>query len=247
MDNFKEIADKCLDGLLRGTFVLRNGHWITSDKIQSNKLSDGSVCEWKPYILEYTSGTQIWLDSNGNQCFNQSPFDVVDFVYPIMHDNNVSRTSDGKARTLSLSLSTARDWYNEGGTKREIALYLFNESELLVRPKSWEQYKSVSGFREDIPMSCGVLYPDPHASTREIQTIEALLRLIAYRKVWVGDWIPDWDDQSQKKYVIRYNERQFKIYETFVSAGLLSFSTFTMADEFRSAFKEDLCTAIGLY
>ena len=243
MNNFKEIADKCLDGLLRGTFVLRNGNRLSSCKLHKVK-SNNSEC--KPYALKYTEGTEILLNTKGRQYSDafQSSYDVVDFLEDSYKEDNKDSFD---VRTLNLSIEEARKWYNEGGQKRDIALYLFKESELLILPKSWEQYKKVSGFREDTPMSCGVLYPDPHASTREIQTIEALLRLIAYRKVWVGGWVPHWDDRSQKKYVIRYNECQFQIYETFVSAGLLSFSTFTMADEFRSAFKEDLCTAIGLY
>lgn len=243
MDNFKEIADKCLDGLLRGTFVLRNGNRLSSCKLHKVK-SNGGEC--KPYALKYTTGTEILLNAKGRQCSDafQSSCDVVDFLENV---DNADNKDSFDVRTLNLSIEEARNWYNEGGQKRDIALYLFKESELLVRPKNWEQYKNVSGFREDKPMSCGVLYPDPHASTQEIRTIEALLRLIAYRKVWVGGWIPYWDDRSQKKYVIRYNDLQFKIYDSFVSAGLLSFPTFEMADEFRSAFKEDLRTAIGFY
>lgn len=59
MENFKEIAEKCLRGELSGTFVLRNGgSW------KSNTLSRYSI-EGKIMPGYYVLGKGLILDSNG--------------------------------------------------------------------------------------------------------------------------------------------------------------------------------------
>lgn len=80
MKDFKEIAERCLNGEISGLFIRRNGTTFPSSKLKKWPKSQASCYPDYPHILENTSCTSglknIFCTSGGNF----SPFDIVDFI-----------------------------------------------------------------------------------------------------------------------------------------------------------------------
>lgn len=49
MENFKEIAEKCLAGELSGTFILQDGSKIKSDYLRKLPPTTSSICSYSLY------------------------------------------------------------------------------------------------------------------------------------------------------------------------------------------------------
>lgn len=66
----------------------------------------------------------------------------------------------------------------------------------------------------------------------------ALWKLLSYRKVWIGEWKPDWTNDLQNKYVLFATERnKISAYTNNTVAHSMSFPTGEMRDEFYESFK----------
>lgn len=90
MDNFKEIAEKCLSGELSGTFVLRNGKEINSEGlIRNNSIYHPYTFFDKPFT--YTNSGSIYNGiASSHEC------DIVNFISDNMQEQIKIDIPEGK-------------------------------------------------------------------------------------------------------------------------------------------------------
>lgn len=78
-NEFKQIADDCLQHKKFGDFILRCGKSVQSKNLQYNTNENGEVYDFKPYILTLNDGVQVFLDTRGREVLHEAPYDVVHF------------------------------------------------------------------------------------------------------------------------------------------------------------------------
>jgi len=131
--------------------------------------------------------------------------------------------------------------------------YANNASRL---PKSWEEFcemypikrkeyfvssasviantLSIKGDNsERLVNSDSNVLPD-HATA---EAVLALCKLIQLRDCYNGDWVPDWLDYFQTKYVIYFNEKGIIKGDRTTSSDILYFKTAEIQDEFLRCFR----------
>lgn len=116
MENFKEIAEKVLNGKLKGTFVLRSGCTRNSNELARNK---NGLTDVFPYYL-VDDGT---LTENGTSYEKvECEYDVVDFIIEDINtltDEEIKKRAELYARYSSRANNTAYYAYIEGARSRE--------------------------------------------------------------------------------------------------------------------------------
>ena len=93
MENFKEIAEKCLAGELSGTFILRNG-----DKcISSNFKKDQSLLTSFIYLehFHYSDNGRCYISTG-----YKSKFDIIDFIPDNMQNQIKIDVPEGKVPVM---------------------------------------------------------------------------------------------------------------------------------------------------
>ena len=66
----------------------------------------------------------------------------------------------------------------------------------------------------------------------------AMMRLMSMRQEWIGDWEPDWNNDTSKKWCIVFQENKLKVDFFIYNALPLSFPTKEMATDFMNTFKD---------
>ena len=81
-------------------------------------------------------------------------------------------------RNLSISLDVAREWYQQGGDLKSIALQVFKEYELHYLPKTWEEFCELTNT--------------PDIQSVGVPTdIIALMKLVKLRDYYCKGWMPE--------------------------------------------------------
>lgn len=153
-----------------------------------------------------------------------------------------------ETRQINLPLDTARRWYEQGGEYRDIALTAFKEHELIGDrlPKTWEEYCAKHGDVGDkIKASLNTTYMTINKYTfsdyNQAQAHIAMIKLHLLRDEYRQGWKPDWGDNS-KKYGIKWNmiagKTRLVIAQHTYDSDSLSFSTYELAEEFLTNFRE---------
>ena len=161
-----------------------------------------------------------------------------------------------EARTITLTLEKAKEFYKKGGEFRDLALSAFTEEELtkVELPKTWEDfcynYKiqneyyigsdsiirqvSLDNFR--LPCRDSNLLPNRRAAEVHL----ALIKLHQLRDCYRQGWKPDWEDDSTPKYCIFFanKEQDLDIYPFYERREFLSFQSRKLAEEFLNNFRE---------
>ena len=230
MNNFKEIADKCLKGELSGTFILRNGSRIYSSLLSVTDKKDF------PYKLD----RRFSYHSNG--CYlssDISDIDIVNFI-PDMEERNVK-----------LTLEKAKEWYKKGGEFKEVALQAYKEEELKkdCRPRSWNEYAKQMGGKRGyyITMNSRISYTDGffdnECDKNTLPTIELAEAFLAYMQVmslykaWIGEWEPDWLS-DQPKFCIEIYVNHLTVGENYNIKSGLPFPSYELAKDFLNTFRD---------
>jgi hypothetical protein len=135
-----------------------------------------------------------------------------------------------------------------------VAVITFKKKERKL-PKSWEEFCEMYPFpigfktvKTDFDPYQGYLVPyhernvdAMHMFTSDRATAEAVLslcQLIQLLNVYNGDWEPDYNDYTQKKHVILFNENELRAVETHSCENrLLIFKTKELRDEFLRYFR----------
>ena len=235
MENFKEIAEKCLRGELSGTFMLRNDARIHSRKLYRQTYSLQS--------FPYTFHSIPYTYSVKGQIFDKkiSDFDIINFI-PDMEERNVK-----------LTLDKAKEWYKKGGELKEVALQAYKEEELKeFRPKSWKEYSFQMSKKLGFFIASDSSVQDYHYGCtnsefdRNIlptkglaEAFLAYMQLMSLRKAWIGEWEPDWnDDTDTNKFCIVVKKDSLKVISCCTISCPLSFPTLELANDFLGTFRE---------
>ena len=76
----------------------------------------------------------------------------------------------------------------------------------------------------------------PNCATAE--AVLALCQLIQLRNAYNGDWVPDWNDTDEKKYIIACgNFGDIEHWTAYSACRLLAFKTAELRDEFLRCFR----------
>ena len=162
-------------------------------------------------------------------------------------------------RNVKISLDKAREWYNQGGELKELALSVFTENEITTSalPNTWEEFCKMYPIKDDewyisassniIRMSqgkrftfynCNIL-PSLQAAKAHL----AYIQLHQLRDCYRQGWKPDWEDDNIFKYCIALEKNRYVINKNLVSSRFLSFQSKEIADKFLENFKGLIETA----
>ena len=100
MENFKEIAKKCLAGELNGTFVLRNGEKRHVSK-KNQTIREDYLDPYSPYIIgnrKYSRCGVILPLSN-----EENPYDIINFIPDNMQKKIEINIPEGKVPVMESS------------------------------------------------------------------------------------------------------------------------------------------------
>ena len=156
-------------------------------------------------------------------------------------------------KTITFNIPEGYVIDKENSTIDNIVLKLVKTS----RPKTWQEYCVKMSGKNSYYINntrCGVIPSkfgiDPIISEfdnkEDAEAFSAYSKLLKLRKDWIGEWKPNWANDSQKKYVI-CNYAGIVAKDLLFSTGhCLSFPTPEMRDEFFNCFKDYLEQAKNL-
>lgn len=159
-------------------------------------------------------------------------------------------------RTIQIDLTTAKEWYNQGGDLRKIALQAFSENELQELPKSWKEYCNINPYlernKDAILLANGTITPflsygafrkeNPGAisSEQKAKQFLTLNKLLQIRDYYNQNWEPNWNNRDEEKHVITAHKNDLYRLTSYLSNYIFAFKTKELRDEFFNNFKEDL-------
>lgn len=159
-------------------------------------------------------------------------------------------------RNIQIDLTTAKEWYKQGGDLRKIALQAFSKEELQLLPKSWEEYCKINPYLEankefflapdgtvtNIPHNCyrRVDFTLSMSSKKRAEQFVVLCKLIQIRDYYNQGWEQDWINDFEDKYVITTNKNGLCRCTSWFSNYIFAFKTKELRDEFFQNFKSDL-------
>ena len=146
--------------------------------------------------------------------------------------------------TINMTTITLEGKEYQLDIERAKILNLLKEKDSRVR--SWEE--CVTKYRSDIVYGLSDVlglekFPGGISSTRtqfthhEAKALAALSKLLKLRRDWIGEWKPDWEDNSPK-YIIQIwkNRIYFEVMRN--TNAVLSFPTEQIAKEFLETFRD---------
>lgn len=134
MDNFKEIAEKCLSGELSGTFVLKNGEKKYVNK-KDQTIKEDYLDPYSPYIIgnrKYSRCGAILPISN-----EENPYDIVDFIPDQMVQTKIEiDIPEGKVPVMEQTEhGVIITWKEKELTYNETYIDLFNKDQHISAPR----------------------------------------------------------------------------------------------------------------
>ena len=156
------------------------------------------------------------------------------------HSNNMLTM---EKRNIAISLDKARDWYNRGGEYKELALSAFSDEEIKASmlPNTWEE------FCEMYPTKINEWHINDDSNIKSLKKVGeqhlAQIKLHQLRDCYRQDWLPDWEDEYQNKWVIFYVYNKYIIEQYSFSSRFLSFQSKEIAKKFLENFKNLIETA----
>ena len=118
-----------------------------------------------------------------------------------------------------------------------------------TKPKSWEEYcNNFSGELfyfsnrnsiESVVTSDGMSYTakDYLPSKELAEAFLAMMQLMSLRQAWIGNWKPDWNDETRVKWNIICLQNQVCLCDSLIKSRVLSFPTKEMAIDFMNCFR----------
>jgi hypothetical protein len=118
-----------------------------------------------------------------------------------------------------------------------VAVVTFREKKRKL-PKSWEEFYEMTGVK--IPYDLEQRILDVVGDRATAEAVLALCQLIQLRNCYNGDWVPDWKDLTEQKFVIEFTA----LSDDFVTkkikyqhASLLYFKSKELCDKFLRCFR----------
>ena len=164
-------------------------------------------------------------------------------------------------RNVKISLDKAREWYNQGGELKELALSAFSEKEITesALPNTWQEFCNMYPIEKDgkewfidsdsTPRyeykgkryinECKNILPSKQAAEQHL----ALMQLHQLRDCYRQGWLPDWSDGHKNKSCIIFHEGNYHIDNYCLYIRFLSFQSKEIAEKFLNNFKGLIETA----
>lgn len=162
-------------------------------------------------------------------------------------------------RNVKISLEKAREWYNQGGELKELALSAFTENEITTSalPNTWEEFCKMYPVKDNewyisgnsniarmpqgkrYALHCCNILPSLQATKQHL----ALMQLHQLRDCYRQGWLPNWNDSYQTKWAIYRVKNEWKIEPIIFSSRFLSFQSKEIAEKFLNNFKGFIETA----
>lgn len=164
-------------------------------------------------------------------------------------------------RNVKISLDKAREWYNQGGELKELALSAFTENEIKesALPNTWEDFCKMYPIEEDKKecfidensniklLKKGIRHNTIHRnvlpSLQAVKAHRAYMMLHQLRDCYRQGWLPNWSDREQWKWYICLNTDRFSVECNINFSRFLSFQSEEIARKFLNNFKGLIETA----
>lgn len=164
-------------------------------------------------------------------------------------------------RSIRISLDKAREWYNQGGELKELALSAFSEKEITesALPNTWQEFCEMYPIKEDKKeyfidensniklLKKGIRHNTIHRnvlpSLQSLKAHIAQMQLEQLRDCYRQGWLPDWSDGNQMKYGIYYDRYILVVQSIYHCSTFLSFQSQDIAEKFFNNFKGLIETA----
>lgn len=159
-------------------------------------------------------------------------------------------------RNIQIDLTTAKEWYKQGGDLRKVVLQAFTEKELQSLPKSWEEYCEINPYlnvdKETVMSIYGETqsllssnykrkdYSGAIPSKERAEQFLILNKLLQIRDYYNQGCKLDWINDTEDKYVITTNKNGLCRCTSWFSNYIFAFKTRELRDEFFQNFKSDL-------
>lgn len=208
------------------------------------------------YLYKGNSTDMYYYINDANQ-IDCDPWEYIEAKYKTYTIEEYEQIQNNmEKRNIQIDITTARDWYKQGGDLKKVALQAFSEKELRVLPASWKEYCEINpylimdkefflapdGTVNNITQKCyrRVDFTLAMSSKKRAEQFVVLSKLIQIRDYYNQDWEPDWTNTKQEKYVIGSAHNELFI-DVFLNVShIFSFKTRELVNEFFENFKEDL-------
>ena len=144
-----------------------------------------------------------------------------------------------ETRYISLSLETAKRWYQQGGELKDMALGVYTLEELgYSLPKTFEEFLGVmERWNIAIPEQ---MYNDA------VQQIAAVKKLMLLRTFYNNGWQPNWKDIVEDKFTIEMDYKtdtgtfEYSVMRVYrhAASSFLVFNNAKYAEEFLGNFRD---------
>ena len=139
------------------------------------------------------------------------------------------------------------DW--QESAKQEKIVFKKKED---TKPKSWEEYcfqqqtnckegyciNNVTSEIQEINWGlCTCSWKTVLPSKELTEAFLAMMQLMSLRQAWIGDWTPDWNDETLVKWNIICLQNHVCLCDTLIKSRVLSFPTKEMAGDFMDCFR----------
>lgn len=236
MENFKEIAEKCLKGELAGRFKLRSGLEISSYNLRKSEYTT-SVFQYKLLIPYW--GYELYTEFGCYSTSGKSNRDIINFI----------PDKDMETKEIKIEVPEGYEIDKENSSFEKI---IFKKKETKY-PESWKDctYGFSIGFKTRfIPSN-----PSKFIGNLMEKT-SAYTKLLCLRQEWIHiwskeqgmekDWEPDWNSGENKACIACYHDEP-DVDSWQSTTFSLSFPTYELANRFLNNFKDLLEQAKGLY
>ena len=129
-----------------------------------------------------------------------------------------------------MKIEDAKRLYAIGGESKEIALEYFNEDQLKERtlPKTWEEYEiGKVGIITHCPIPYGAY-----------SAFYALAKLYLLKQEYNGDWVADFRDTNQAKFVLYLKADELNSDALYTTNHFLAFKSPELRDQFAANFAD---------
>ena len=123
-----------------------------------------------------------------------------------------------------------------------------------TKPRSWEEYykqqianKKCGYYIDDVNCDSAMIVWDDFVGadkwrnvlpSKELtEAFLAMMQLMSLRQAWIGDWKPDWNDETRVKWNIICLQNQVCLQGACATSRVLSFPTKEMAGDFMDCFR----------
>ena len=143
--------------------------------------------------------------------------------YEIDKDNStfekiVFKKKDTKPRSW-------KEYYEQQIANKKHGYYI-DDADCSTVSGVWNEYARADKWKNVLP------------SKELTEAFIAMMQLMSLRQAWIGDWKPDWKDETRVKFIIICLENQVLFQNTYITSRVLSFPTSEMAEDFMNTFKD---------